>query len=169
MSQRFFTIARKVERLLTNGIRTGRLDNFAVSVIPFSVETFRRSHGPFGRTITIDSCTFCSWTVSWAFWADVKCCRVWARRLSNGRICAKNRPRASKNTSTKTKRPRMERSPRALWVDRTHLTKHLRRAWTVCHKGTCFRCLIHVYLCFVLRDLELLFRTENYLDISTHP
>jgi hypothetical protein len=31
MSQRFFTISKKVERLLMNGIRTGRLDNFAVS------------------------------------------------------------------------------------------------------------------------------------------
>jgi len=31
MSQRFFTISKKVERLLMNGIRTGQLDNFAVS------------------------------------------------------------------------------------------------------------------------------------------
>lgn len=30
MSQRFFTISKKVERLLMNGIRTGRLDNFAL-------------------------------------------------------------------------------------------------------------------------------------------
>lgn len=33
MSQRFFTIAKKVERLLMNGIRTGRLDDFAVSIL----------------------------------------------------------------------------------------------------------------------------------------
>ncbi|VVC27783.1 Hypothetical protein CINCED_3A025476 [Cinara cedri] len=31
MSQRFFTISKKVERLLMNGIRTGRLDNFALN------------------------------------------------------------------------------------------------------------------------------------------
>lgn len=31
MSQRFFTIAKKVERLLLNGIRTGHLDNFALN------------------------------------------------------------------------------------------------------------------------------------------
>ncbi|XP_025424252.1 AFG3-like protein 2 [Sipha flava] len=31
MSQRFFAISKKVERLLMNGIRTGRLDNFALN------------------------------------------------------------------------------------------------------------------------------------------
>lgn len=34
MSQRFLTITKKVERLLMNGIRTGRLDNFTVCFVP---------------------------------------------------------------------------------------------------------------------------------------